>query len=108
MVQTVTLASIRRGYPYQVDFVFPEGFLADGETFRAELRQTPTQTVAVAEFAVERDGDTVTLSLDETADIPLRQHLMDLTLVLGDGSEEPLRSPRYIVPVEEHVTRADA
>jgi hypothetical protein len=32
----------------------------------------------------------------------------DVTLVLGDGSEEPLRSPRYIVPVEEHVTRADA
>ena len=107
-MKTVTLPSIRRGYDYAAAFTFPADFLADGETLRAELRQTPSQVVAVAEFAAEREDQTVTLSLTEaqTGDLPTRTHVMDLTLVLDGGAEEPIRDPRFIIPVENHVTRA--
>jgi hypothetical protein len=110
MTVEVALTPIRKGYGYQVDISLPEDFLADGETMRADLRQTVTQQQPSASFEVERSGDNVslTLSADDTADLPARRHLMDLTLVLTGDVEVPVLDQRFIIPVEEHVTRASA
>jgi hypothetical protein len=107
-MQEVRLAPIRRGYDYELAVNWPAGFLGSGETLRAELRRTPAQTVPTATFMAERDGDTVTLSLPKTvtADIPTKVHLMDWTLVMSAGAEEPIRDPRFTILVEDHVTRA--
>lgn len=104
----VRMPPIRRGYPYGLTFRFPEGYLADGETLRAELRKTPAQVVPIATFAVSREGREVALSLENTNALPLGIHKADLTLVLANGEEAPIDDVRLVIAVEEHITRASA
>jgi hypothetical protein len=105
MSSSVRLAPIRRGYPYGVRVNFPPDSLAEGETLRAQLRRRPSGPL-VATFAVERDGDSVELTLTESQTESLGRvlHVTAFTLVLDGGAETPLKR-RYHILVEDHPTR---
>ncbi|MET0439122.1 MAG: hypothetical protein ABW043_16680 [Devosia sp.] len=102
MARTVRLpAPIERGLPYSFRIAFPADYLGDGETLKATLYQTSTSATQY-DLAVERDGDNVDISIDDTvtAALSLLPHVIGVDLVLADASVDPFEGfPQLAVDV---------
>lgn len=110
-METVRLEPpIRIGFPWELALTFPAGYLAVGDEVRASLRRNPADQTPAAECGFSRDGDVVTLSLAkaDTAALQPQDLIMDLVLVTSSAEEHAITSPRFLVPVQHHATKAAA